>query len=77
MLDRLEQNGFLKRSFDEGDRRQIRIVLTDRARSLSQQYNEVSDTMSEIYYKGFTEAEIVDFEDKLKRVLNNLTKLDS
>lgn len=32
--------------------------------------------MTEIYYTGFTEAEIMQFESYLQRVLNNLEKPD-
>lgn len=72
MLDRLEKGDFVRREYDHTDRRQIRIGLTDRARSLQDKYNEVSDEMSEIFYRGFSDDEIRDFEGKLNRILQNL-----
>ena len=74
MLDRMEASRLISREFDELDRRKTYIVLTDKARSLQKRYDEVSDTMSEIFYLGFTDKEIVDFENTLNRIINNLTK---
>lgn len=72
MLDRLEASGFISRVFDKSDRRIIRIVLTDMARSVQDKYNLVSDQMNEIFYKGFSQDEIIRFEEDLKRILENL-----
>ena len=77
MLDRMEKAELISRVFDPMDRRQIRIVLTENARKLNDKYNEVSDEMNEIYYAGFTEEEIVQFEKMLQRVLNNLNEKET
>ena len=54
------------------DRRALCIHLTDKARSLQQQYDALSERMNERYYQGFSEAEIRQFEGYLQRVLDNL-----
>lgn len=72
MLDRMEEAGLVKRVFDRGDRRRIRIALTEKARALSDRYDRVSAEMNELYYAGFTDAEILAFENGLRRVLQNL-----
>ena len=72
MLDRMETANLIERVYDSRDRRQIRIVLTEYARSLSDKYEEVSEQMVNVYYAGFSEEEILFFEDTLRRVLNNL-----
>ncbi len=72
MLDRLETNGFLIRALDKSDRRQIRIILTNKARSMQDKYNQVSDDMSTIFYKGFSTEEIIKLEGNLQKILNNL-----
>ncbi len=74
MLDRMEKNDFLKRTYDKTDRRQIKITLTEKAKSLSAKYEEVSDLMSGLFYNGFSDTEIVDFEKYLERILINLTE---
>lgn len=74
MLDRMEEREFLKRVPDSQDRRQLRIVLTDKARTLNNSYNEVSGEMSRIFYEGFSDEEIERFEKYLDKILQNLTK---
>lgn len=72
MLDRMEQAGLLTRRYDKADRRRIRIALTEQARSLSSEYDKVSQAMNEIYYAGFADEEIMDLENYLQRILKNL-----
>ena len=74
MLDRMESMGLIVRQADPKDRRNRLIALTDKARSLQDDYTRISQKMNEIYYDGFTEAEIMQFESYLQRILNNLEK---
>ncbi len=74
MLDRMENSGLIIRKFDPRDRRNRLIVLTEKAKSLKDDYTRISEKMNEIYYTGFTETEIVQFESYLQRILNNLEK---
>ena len=76
MLDRMEESGLLLRIPDKTNRRQIRIALTDQARSLSGKYDKVSQEMNEIYYAGFSDDEITAFENTLERILTNLNRSD-
>lgn len=78
MLDRLESQGHVARCYDKKDRRQIRIRLTPQARKLEQKYQEVSDDMSRLFYRGFTDEEILALDAGLERILRNLeTEEDS
>ena len=72
MLDRMEQSGLIIREPSPTDRRALLIRLTDKARALQQDYDRISQQMNDLYYLGFTEAEIRQFERYLQRVLNNL-----
>lgn len=74
MLDRMESMGLIVRQPDPKDRRNRLIALTDKARSLQDDYTRISQKMNEIYYDGFTETEIMQFESYLQRILNNLEK---
>ncbi len=74
MLDRMENNGLIVRKLDPKDRRNRLIALTEKAKSLQNDYDMISQRMNELYYIGFTEQEIVQFESYLQRVLNNLEK---
>lgn len=72
MLDRMEASGLTERVPDKKDRRKVLIRLTDKARGLKDRYEEVSERMNDVYYKGFTEEEVVFFEKTLAKVLKNL-----
>ena len=45
---------------------------TDKAKELHDDYDRISQEMSERYYIGFSETEIIQFEAYLQRVLANL-----
>ena len=72
MLDRMEQSGLVQRVPARNDRRKINILLTDKAKALQGDYERISQEMNELYYIGFTEAEIRQFEGYLLRILDNL-----
>ena len=76
MLDRMESKGYLKRVLDPSDRRQIRIVLTEKAAAMRERYNLVSDQMKAIFYKGFSEEEIMRFDQTLAKALQNLKEYE-
>ena len=72
MLDRLENGGFLKRERDKNDKRIINIKLSEMSKNLQNKYVEVSKKMTEVFYGPLTEEEIDQFEDYLRRILDNL-----
>lgn len=72
MLDRMEAAELINRTFSKTDRRKVFIVLTEKAQKLKDKYNEVSSQMNEIYYEGFNDDEIQQFENYLSRILLNL-----
>ena len=72
MLDRMEASGLIERIPDIKNRRQIFVSVTEKATNYRQKYDQVSDDMNKIFYKGFTEKEITDLDNLLKRVLKNM-----
>jgi len=74
MLDRMEEGGLIERVPDKQNRRQIFIAVTEKAKAYREKYDGISDRMSEIFYKGFSEDEITAFENTLRRILNNLNE---
>ena len=77
MLDRMENANLIVRVYNKSDRRQVIIVLTDTARALSDKYDKVSNEMNEIFYAGFSDEEIIKFENNLQRILKNLYESES
>lgn len=77
MLDRLESSGHIRREPDPGDRRTVRICLTETAEALREKYERVSAMMSEVFYKGFSDDEILTFEKGLGKILENLIEKEN
>ncbi len=77
MLDRLEEMGHIKRISAPHDRRAMKIVLTNEARGLKNRYDAVSAEMNEIFYGGFSDEEILAFEEYLGKVLKNLLEKEN
>lgn len=76
MLDRMAKQGHIQRNHDPKDRRQFLITLTDKAKLLSNSYDAVSARMNDLFYKGFTDEEINQFNNMLVKVLNNLKQYE-
>ena len=72
MLERLESSGHILRLPSEQDRRVTYVRLTEKNKELKQRYEEISETMVQLYYRGFSGEEIIEFEDYLRRILDNL-----
>ncbi|MHA2281740.1 MAG: MarR family winged helix-turn-helix transcriptional regulator [Promethearchaeota archaeon] len=77
LLDNLEEVGHIKRVRSEEDKRTLNITLTKKNKTLQDKYLEVSNIMTELFYNGFTEKEIDQFEDYLRRLLENLENSDA
>lgn len=73
MLDQLEKAGHIQRIRSQDDKRIIFIKLTKLNKDLMERFIQVSNGMKDIFYKGFSDNEIADFEEYLKKVLKNLT----
>ena len=65
MLERMEKQGLIRRVQDEKDKRKTLLYLTENTKALKNDYAAVSEQMSGIYYQGFTEDEIIQFEEDL------------
>jgi len=74
MLDRMEANGLIERIPDKRNRRQTFISVTEKANQYREKYDSISDKMNEIFYHGFTEDEMICFENQLRRIIKNLEK---
>lgn len=76
MLDRMAEQGHIQRNYDPRDRRQILITLTDKAKLLSKSYDTVSAQMNQLFYKGFSDEEMIQLDQMLAKVLNNLKQYE-
>jgi len=69
MLERMEEKKLLERRVDENDKRKILIFLTDYAKSLKSEYDEIS-------FEGISDEERLAFEATLEKVLYNFEKAE-
>ncbi len=76
ILSRLERDGYIERRPSETDKRSILISLTGKEKGFSGNIQRVSDQMNEIFYKGFSDKEIMQFDSMLERILNNCKETD-
>ena len=72
MLDRMEEKGLIRRKDNSEDKRSIKIMLTDKTKELEKDYNDISNKMSNIFYKNFSDKEIDEIEKYLERIISNL-----
>ena len=71
IIDRLERDGYIERKPSETDKRSTLILLTGKEQEFANHVHKVSDQMNTIFYKGFTDEEITQFEIMLERILMN------
>lgn len=76
LLDRLERDGYLRRVRSTADRRVILIEPTASDARSQAAFIRASQEMTEIFYDGFTGAEIDRFEADLARILTNLRRAE-
>lgn len=72
IIDRMSSKDMLIRNPDASNRRQVRVYLTENARNMKKHYEEVSQKMNRLFYRGFEEEEVGEFELILNRILENL-----
>ena len=76
MLERMEEKNLLIRKFCPTDKRKSLIFLTNYAKSLKSEYDEISDKMNEISFEGISDEERLAFEATLEKVLYNFEKAE-
>ena len=76
VLKRMEESGLVQREQNKTDRRQAVITMTDKARNARESYEEVSQQMNRIFFRDFSEEEIISLDCMLDRVLGNLRETE-
>ncbi len=71
IIDRLERDGYVERKSSETDKRSTLISLTGKEQEFAKNIQKVSSQMNKIFYKGFSDDEIIQFEEMLARILEN------
>jgi DNA-binding MarR family transcriptional regulator len=77
MLDRLAEMGYIKRQRCRKDRRKILVYRTKKDKAMENKYVEISQELTRLFYKGFSESQIDHFEQDLERILDNLVEFEA
>ena len=72
LLDQMEVRGLINRTRNERNRKQILVSLTDTARLYKKEYDYISEKMNNLTYKGFSQEELMMYENMLIRIKKNL-----
>ena len=70
------QKGLLERTINPENRRQTIISLTEYAKSMREKYEAVSEQMGVLFYQGFSEKELKEFEGYLVRIRDTLAEYE-
>lgn len=70
-LDRLEEKDFIQRTRSIEDRRVVQVALTNRGKLLADRMTQVVVDGLNHHLRGFTEPEIAQFKDFLRRMIVN------
>ena len=76
MLDRMETQDMVRREPDPTDRRKLKIMLSDQARNLEEEYTQISEDMDGVFGKGFSQEELIQLQEYLERILKNLKEAE-
>ena len=71
IVDRLERDGFIIRSHNPQDKREIIISRTGKDEIFKTKIPAASDEQNALFYKDFSQEEIFTFEKMLKKILKN------
>ena len=71
IIDRLERDGYIERKPSQTDKRSTLICLTGKEQEFAKHVQKVSNKMNKIFYKGFSDEEIIQFDSMLERILAN------
>ena len=71
IIDRLERDGFIIRSHNPQDKREIIISRTGKDEIFKTKIPAASDEQNALCYKDFSQEEIFTFEKMLKKILKN------
>lgn len=75
MLGRMEAAGLITRRASAQDGRQVIVRLTAKARGLQERYEQVSEQMNQLFYRGMTQEDAYTLDGLLERILANLQEL--
>ena len=75
-IKRMEKAGLVIRKRDPEDERVRRIYITEKGRGLMNQVKTSMREIENVLLKGFSETEVEDLREKLRRILGNISEFE-
>ncbi len=72
LVDRLLKAGYVRKESYTGDKRYTYIILSEKGLTIKKDFQEISDDLVNIFFKGFTNDEVDSMLFLLDRVIENL-----
>lgn len=72
-LNKLEENGYVRREPDPRDKRAYCVFLTEKARLLEPVIREMASLINEVIFKGFTDEEKANFIRLINKTIINIS----
>ncbi len=66
VLDRMQKKGLIERFVNKEDRREIRVVVTEKGKVLQKPIQQIIETVNEVVLKDFSEEEIQRLKEDLR-----------
>jgi len=77
IINRLERDGYICKQQDAHDKRNTLIFLTGKDKEFLKGITKASDEINQIFYKGFSDEEILLFDEMLDRILSNCKEAEN
>ena len=74
MIQKMENQGFIKRKKKKKDKRIIRLYMTEKGKQFHKECSNMSKDLIERTFKGITEEELDSVYNVLKKIKNNIEK---
>ena len=66
VLDRMQKKGLVERFVNKEDRREIRVVVTEKGKALQEPIQQIIETVNEVVLRDFSEEEVQRLKENLK-----------
>ncbi|MFU0828119.1 MAG: DNA-binding transcriptional regulator, MarR family [Lachnoclostridium sp.] len=75
-LKKLEKGGYIKKKMDKGDNRFNQITITKKGNEVVEKSKQIFDAVDQRIFEGITEEEKLTLSALLKKMDNNLSKME-
>ena len=75
-LKKLEKGGYIKKEMDQGDNRLNQITITEKGNKVVEKSKQIFDSTDQKVFEGITEEEKRTLSSLLKKLEDNLTRMD-